>query len=609
MFRQGNDKGDSRKLATPEKEVLSKNLKQYSEKWQYISNTTTGESLVRESFQTQITNLLIHIDNDCLSNIPAGFTTSINESLHEKINALFAGAKMGPLAIALLTVFFYSWNSRRNHKIRGLPVSVPLESNSQRGTLPNVDEKFGFGCSLQDPKIYSFNKLVEQRKKLSCVINKGMKMLQYYRNLKQKAKGICGDWFDYVSQTEIIPYLLKNVSCNNMKKNSEESSTQILNENAKQLEMEVIEIEGDGDCLFNSTAFAVESLLNKLPANAKLCEIFKDINITRATPMSRIAQTLREEMVKELKLNEIYYKGFLKEKYMHKFQDLISDFMKPGVFAGDLGDLMIKALANCLHIPFVVLTTMKNFPIITIFPEELLDDKSNISIYVAFTSEGAGHYNALVSNSQSSSTDNQTDVQELEKKKNTACTCGMNVKVSPSKQYCCHGASKTGRTYRSRCPCLRLNQVCNAKCKCRGCSNPHGVSQYQKTSEKGNRKRSKADFGLARKSGVDFMVSQGEEELHGKWTDEENFLILQIILEENIPIEESLAKENVEKIVSNFNNAVSICNDVFGKQSGFSFKTKKQVEGKLAQIIKKKQLNLLVLEEQIQRLIKEHHKQ
>ena len=36
---------------------------------------------------------------------------------------------MGPeLALALLTIFFYSWNSKRKNKIRGIPIIKPLSS-------------------------------------------------------------------------------------------------------------------------------------------------------------------------------------------------------------------------------------------------------------------------------------------------------------------------------------------------------------------------------------------------------------------------------------------------------------------------------------------------
>ena len=56
----------------------------------------TDDPLLRESFQQQVQNLRQHINEGCLSGIPPGYSTSINECLHEKINDLFAGAKMGP---------------------------------------------------------------------------------------------------------------------------------------------------------------------------------------------------------------------------------------------------------------------------------------------------------------------------------------------------------------------------------------------------------------------------------------------------------------------------------------------------------------------------------
>lgn len=125
VFWHDDDKGTraQRLKTTPSIEKLLKNLDQFSRKWEHISETSTDGPLLRESFDDQVQNLRKHILQGCLSDIPPGYSTSINESLHQKINDLFAGAKMGPeLAFALLTVFFYAWNSRRKNKIKGISI-------------------------------------------------------------------------------------------------------------------------------------------------------------------------------------------------------------------------------------------------------------------------------------------------------------------------------------------------------------------------------------------------------------------------------------------------------------------------------------------------------
>ena len=87
---------------------MLQNLDDFKTKWHHISDTASnGDPILRDSFEEQINNLREHVTKGCLSFILPGYSTSTNECLQEKINDLFAGAKMGPeLAFALLTVFF-----------------------------------------------------------------------------------------------------------------------------------------------------------------------------------------------------------------------------------------------------------------------------------------------------------------------------------------------------------------------------------------------------------------------------------------------------------------------------------------------------------------------
>ena len=153
LFRCDDDKGPERLKATPPKEVLLANLDRFAAKWRHISDTSSEEPLFRESFEKEVANLKKHIMQGCLSDIPPGYSTSINESLHQKINQFFSGAKMGPeLAMALLTVFFYSWNSRRRNKINGNSIVEPLTSLPFcSNTLLNsrTNEIFGMGRNLK----------------------------------------------------------------------------------------------------------------------------------------------------------------------------------------------------------------------------------------------------------------------------------------------------------------------------------------------------------------------------------------------------------------------------------------------------------------------------
>ena len=128
---------------TPDPATLLRNLDRFAEKWQHISDTQlTDDPLLRESFQEQVKKLRRHITEGCLSGIPPGYSTSINECLHEKINELFAGAKMGPeLAVgpSHRTFLFLEFQNR----INGVPIVVPLSQHTQKST--QSEERFGIG--------------------------------------------------------------------------------------------------------------------------------------------------------------------------------------------------------------------------------------------------------------------------------------------------------------------------------------------------------------------------------------------------------------------------------------------------------------------------------
>lgn len=119
---------------------------------------------------------------------------------------------------------------------------------------------------------------------------------------------------------------------------------------------------------------------------------------------------------------------------------------------------MLSALVNALRVPIALLTSIENFPVTSIFPENGPISLSTI-IHLAFKGSGSGHYDALV---------------EIEKGDSkpllTKCSCGKN--QSDKKRKCCFDEDTK---YKVRCPCLKRTQRCNPECRCKGCSNPHGV--------------------------------------------------------------------------------------------------------------------------------------
>ena len=64
-------------------------------------------------------------------------------------------------------------------------------------------------------------------------------------------------------------------------------------------------------------------------------------------------------------------------------------------YSGDMGDLMLSALVNALRVRIALLTSIENFPVTSIFPENGPISSSTI-IHLAFKGSGSGHYDALV---------------------------------------------------------------------------------------------------------------------------------------------------------------------------------------------------------------------
>lgn len=117
MSQAFRDLGNFRTCATPEPEEIEENIVHFERKW--------NELLLSKDYtetKKEIDKLKIHIRKGCLSGILPGEGTEGNEVLHHFINRclLCGSATIGPeLAIAVLTVLFYTLNSKKkqpNHE-------------------------------------------------------------------------------------------------------------------------------------------------------------------------------------------------------------------------------------------------------------------------------------------------------------------------------------------------------------------------------------------------------------------------------------------------------------------------------------------------------------
>ena len=105
VFCAAGDVADKRTQATPEPNVLTKNIDDFTERWQKISPKLMSSKTLKE-----ISNLKKHIDEGCLSAIPPGHGTNRNEALHRYINPYFHRTRLSvQVSYTILhvsTVFF-----------------------------------------------------------------------------------------------------------------------------------------------------------------------------------------------------------------------------------------------------------------------------------------------------------------------------------------------------------------------------------------------------------------------------------------------------------------------------------------------------------------------
>ena len=353
-------------------------------------------------------------------------------------------------------------------------------------------------------------------------------------------------------------------------------------------------MQRDGDCFFKAMRFNVLNLRSHSALNDHL----KSLGLFQIDSIEEMAMKLRAMMVNELVSNKERYVGFLQEYGMQEWEERVTQFLQPGVFSGDVGDLMVKATVNVLKVPLILLTSIENYPVINVTPDEFVEGCSDFCLFVAYSREGPGHYDALFESQGGMET-----AEEVSAKTARRCTCGMNSKEV--RNVCCKSEASGSRQYASRCPCLKIKQSCGGNCKCNGCNNPYGKKVSSKTNigKSTKRKRSKDQLGGDRKRGLQFMIDNDESVSDGKWTDEENLILLQHLMAQPEVLESNISKQMVTKLTNAYNESANEAVNIL-KLNLVRLKDENQVKQKLQHLKQRKELALLLIEEQISLSVK-----
>ena len=137
-FRTPGDSGLARTASTPAPAVIEKNIVNWLEKWATID----GTSVINDHIVKEVDHLLKHVRKGCLSGIPVGCGTNLNENLHRLLNSHFNASKIGiMLAYALLSILLFSHNNKQH--TRGKLWSVPFPSTIRNVIPGGFKETFG----------------------------------------------------------------------------------------------------------------------------------------------------------------------------------------------------------------------------------------------------------------------------------------------------------------------------------------------------------------------------------------------------------------------------------------------------------------------------------
>lgn len=131
-----------------------------------------------------------------------------------------------------------------------------------------------------------------------------------------------------------------------------------------------IEVAGDRNCLFTAVALCLTWMSDGYSESNEYQRILEtflhDQQIVTALDIIGLAGKLREAVVNEwMGEHTSEYQAFLTSDQLKAEADR---FLTSGQFSGELGDLVLLALANVLATPLFLFTSVPSLPTLTVMP-------------------------------------------------------------------------------------------------------------------------------------------------------------------------------------------------------------------------------------------------
>lgn len=445
------------------------------------------------------------------------------------------------LAYALLMIIFDRINNKGEKSTCELPEETcvrdersKLTEYDQSGTRLCETSKEVFGIGLVSSDADKVTETTELTAKTYDDDSHGKFSLNYSSaiNILDRAQMSLASFQSLVnlseSGTEIshrhFPYLNTSItlfynSHFSMNRDTDEHDKRIDNI-LKSWSMSREHIAKDGDCCFRAVARNVSKLTETGGLSSQAYEHMANLGLVNLDEES-LSDSLRVLTVSEWSgENRPHYESFLTTD---NFDEEVKRFTHKGYFTGELGNLMVLAMANVLKMPIVIFSSLENYPTIPILPRGQLNDMP--TLFVSFNAAGCGHYDYVHMETVRMVLEKQQEEQATEKKRpQVSCSCGASRKGQEKVSNVCNNVIGS---YSSRCKCLKARVSCDGNCKCKGCSNPFGQSQAGNAEgECAPRKRRKFDIqnSIKLKSKA-YLNEKGEPLREGALTKEEFFVV------------------------------------------------------------------------------------
>ena len=409
VFRDPGDRGDSRLLETPSPATLAAQLEQFLQKWEKAEYS--GWKVLSPSAMKEAQNLKKHMLNGCLSGIKPGRGTNRNEALHKELNKIVSSSRYGlELAYALFTNIFFKHNERLAAKHEQRREKAILEYHDHFKDLAATRECFGLQwvptiashtiddsskpLTLYRSSYSEFLHRINNGGRIHAVINEFepsneecdmpfhdeeqediplailkvilLKALSWYfvhEHMSKQTKRAAVPLKELPFMNSALTQLF-NCGC----LETPDGGSKVLLESANQKEFASVHLDrldlvleswnfkripvsGDGNCLFYALSYG---LVKKGDSSS----IFERLGCSPLASARELAMALRQATVTEwLGENSSACQSFLTHSQL---REQAHHFLQDGEYSGDIGDLVLPALANVLSLPITVFTTCQS---------------------------------------------------------------------------------------------------------------------------------------------------------------------------------------------------------------------------------------------------------